>query len=800
MKNNRTMKVQGLRHCGGVAAGLFILMAQAPSVIAENTAITELTSISNLNVWVEDKAITDVSFSSLSGDKVQIELALNGAVDAPKVFQTNNPARISLDFADIHSNLDKKMFKVNQGAVKAVHVVEAVGRTRVVINLAETASYDLDVVDNKVKVVLEPLASVGSEYNLKSPKLKKKAKPDLLMKKENSKGSKNGAKSLSLKNKAKLRKSNLFPEQAIKNIDFRRGPKGAGRLLINLSSTNTIVDMKEQGGKVILNFLNTKLPERLAKSYDVSDFATPVQSIDAQAKGNGVSLTVSLGGGHYDYSSYQSDGMLAVDFIPLSMAEKKAMLKSKFPYSGKKLTFNFQDIEVRSVLQILADFTGLNIVAADTVGGNVSLRLNDVPWDQALDLILKSKGLAKREMGNVVLVAPSKEITKIEKEELEAKKVIQQLEPLKTEYLQINYAKAEDILQLLTGSNVVKSVTQLNKSSSGSGSNSGLSGGFGGFSGNNSSSRGSRSTESSEMQGMLSARGSATVDGRTNTIIVKETAKQLEDIADMIKILDVPVRQVMIEARIVTADTSFAQEIGVRFGIAKAAQIGSGKVFAMGAGQNTFGELVPDSNGSNVTVPDGAGYLVDLGANAIAGHPVGALGMTLARAADYVLNLELSALENNNRGEILANPRVMTSDREIAYIKQGIQIPYTTVSQDGTQTELIDAVLELNVTPQITPDGDVIMDLLIKKDSPDVATGGIDKREIDTMVRVRDGETIVLGGVYEGSSGNDVYKVPFLADLPGVGFLFQKKIESDRKKELLIFITPKIVKNTLSTR
>lgn len=799
IKNNRIMKVQALRHCGGVAAGLFILMAQSPSVIAENTAISELTSTSNLGVWVDDKAITDVKFSSLSGDKVQIELALNGAVDTPKVFQTNNPARISLDFADIHSNLDKKMYKVNQGAVKAVHVVEAAGRTRVVINLSETASYDLDVADNKVKVVLEPLASVGSEYNLKSPKLKKKAKPGL-KKKNDSKGSKNVVKPLSLKNKAKLRKSNLFPEQAIKNIDFRRGPKGAGRLLIKLSSTNTVVDMKEQGGKVILNFLNTKLPGRLAKNYDVSDFATPVQSIDAQAKGNGVSLTVSLGGGHYDYSSYQSDGMLAVDFIPLSMAEKKAMLKSKFPYSGKKLTFNFQDIEVRSVLQILADFTGLNIVAADTVGGNVSLRLNDVPWDQALDLILKSKGLAKREMGNVVLVAPSKEITKIEKEELEAKKVIQQLEPLRTEYLQINYAKAEDILQLLTGSNVVKSVTQLNESSSGSGSKSGLSGDFGGFSGNNSSSRGSRSTESSEMQGMLSARGSATVDGRTNTIIVKETAKQLEDIAEMIKILDVPVRQVRIEARIVTADTSFAQEIGVRFGIAKAAQVGSGKVFAMGAGQNTYGELVPDSDGSFVSVPDGAGYLVDLGANAISGHPVGALGMTLARAADYVLNLELSALENNNRGEILANPRVMTSDREIAYIKQGIQIPYTTVSQDGTQTELIDAVLELNVTPQITPDGDVIMDLLIKKDSPDVATGGIDKREIDTMVRVRDGETIVLGGVYEGNSGNDVYKVPFLADLPGVGFLFQKKVESERKKELLIFITPKIVKNTLSTR
>ncbi len=771
MKNNKTIKLQKLCRNSGIAVGL--LLIQATSVFAANPAISGLTSSTNTNVWVDNKAITDLNFSSLSGDKVQIALSFDSEVDAPKVFQTDNPARISLDFSGVHSNLKKKMFPVNQGAVKAVYVVEAAGRTRVVVNLVESVSPEVKTEGDKAYIILKPTHASKSVASVKPRKLKK--------------------------NNSDV--TSLLPKQTIENIDFRRGVKGEGRILVSLSSANTMVDVTEQGGKIILNFLNTKLPSNLIKSFDVSDFATPVQRIDAQPYGRGVSLTVTTADNNFDYSSYQSDGVLAVDFYPMSKAEKEEKLKKKFPYTGKKLTFNFQDIEVRSVLQILADFTGLNIVAADTVKGNVSLRLNDVPWDQALDLILKSKGLAKRKMGNVVLVAPATEITKIEKEELEAKKVVAQLEPLRTEYIQINFAKAEDIQVILTGSNVVKSITQMKQTSSrtGPGSNSG-GGSSGIFSGNNSTANRSRRSEKNETQGVLSERGSSTVDGRTNTIIVKDTAKQLEEIRAMVRILDVPVRQVMIEARVVTADTDFRQEIGVKFGIAKAAEIGSGKVFAMGAGSTTFGELVPDSSGSHVSVPDGAGYLVDLGANAINGHPVGALGMTLARAADYVLNLELSALENDERGEILANPRVMTSDRELAFIKQGIQIPYETVSDKGTQTELVDAVLELNVTPQITPDGDVIMDLLIKKDNPKVNTRSIEKREIETIVRVKDGETIVLGGVYEGESGKNVFKVPFLADLPGIGFLFKKNIESDRKRELLIFVTPKIIKDSLSAR
>jgi type IV pilus assembly protein PilQ len=710
-------------------------------------------------VWASNSAITGINFSSLAGDKVQIQMELDGPAVEPKVFQTDNPARIALDFDGISSALTKKMFAINQGAANTVYVVEAGGRTRVIINLSETVPYETKVDGNNVYVVLKPIGLISAV----NPSANKQ--------------------------KVDRQVSSLLPEQTIKGIDFRRGPKGEGRLLLELSAPNTVVNVKEVGGKVVLNFLNTKLPDNLMKSFDVSDFATPVHKIDAKRRGAGVNIIVTPIDGNYDYSSYQSDGLLTVDFTPLTSEEKEALLKKKFPYTGKKLTFNFQDIEVRSVLQILADFTGLNIIAADSVGGNVTLRLNDVPWDQALELILKSKGLSKRKTGNVVLVAPTSEIIKIEEDELAAKEVELKLEPLRTEYIQINYAKAEDIQALLVGSNVVKA--ESSKASS--------SGGKGIFGGSNSTSSRSSSNKRTELKGVLSERGTSTVDARTNTIIVKETAKQLEEVRKMIRILDVPVRQVMVESRIVIADRNFAQEIGVKFGVAKGAEVGSGKLFSLsGANQDVKTTNVLNGVNPMVEVPDNS-YLVDLGANAINSHPVGALGMTLARAADYVLNLELSALENENRGEVLANPRVMTSDRELAFIKQGVQIPFTTVSQDGTQTELIDAVLELNVTPQITPDGDVIMELLIKKDAPNAA-GGIDKREIETIVRVRDGETIVLGGVYEGDSAKEEFKIPFFGDLPGIGFLFKKNTQGEKQRELLIFVTPKIIKDSLSVR
>lgn len=698
--------------------GIFFVLINTPPALAANLTINEL------------------NFSSLSGNKVQIQIGMDGPAITPKVFQTDNPSRIALDFSSVKSGLEKKMYAVNQGAANTVYVVEASGRTRVVINLSESVPYETKVEGNNVFVVLKSKVSVSSEKRVVREKI------------------------------VDRRISSLLPEQTIKNIDFRRGAKGEGRLLIELSAPNTVVDVNERAGKVILNFLNTKISNDLVKSFDVSDFATPVLKIDAQTRGAGVNITVTPINGNYDFSSYQSDGLLTVDFMPLSMAEKEALLKDKFQYTGNKLSLNFQSIEVRSVLQILADFTELNIIAADSVSGTVTLRLNDVPWDQALDLILKSKGLAKRQTGNVVLIAPSAEIVKIEKEELAAKKIVEQLEPLRTEYIQINYAKAEDFKDLL--------VTQ------------------GAGSGGSSPTGGSSTQAKKDSFRMISPRGTVIVDSRTNTLIVKDTAKKIEEIRSLIQLLDVPVRQVLIEARIVIASTNFSRNLGVKFGIA-------------GDGYDV---------GGNNSVTAGAGGVgaaastLDTLATALSASSGGALAMTLARGADYVLNLEIRALEDNAEGELLSNPRVMTTDRVQATIKQGVQIPYQTQSQDGPVTELVDAVLELDVTPQITPSGSVIMELNIKKDAPGAAisTGGlslavpIDTAEITTTVQVQDGETVVLGGIYEGSYGDTKSKVPWLADLPGVGWMFRAKEFKEDKKELLIFVTPKIVKNSLSAR
>ncbi len=703
----------------------------------------------SVSLAANEKAIEAVEFSTLAGSQVQLALTFNGDVVNPKIFETDNPARIALDFNGVKSHLAKKSFPVKQGAVNSVYVIEAGGRTRVIVNLNDSVSYQTQQQGSQFILTLAAAKSVA----ISEKAIKKQQKLDVI--------------------------SKLMPQQRITGLDFRRGPNGEGRLMISLSNPNTVVDIKERGDKVVLNFLNTKLPSQLAKKYDVIDFATPVQSIVAKSRGNGVSISVKPVDGNYEYSSFQSEGQLTVEFRPLSEAEKLARIKSKFPYTGKKLTLNFQDIEVRSVLQILADFTNLNIIASDSVSGSVTLRLNDVPWDQALALVLKSKGLAKRQSGNVIFVAPAAEITKMEEEELAAQKVVEKLAPLKTEYIPIRYAKAEEIQALLTGKNVVRSsVTSQTQ---------GTSGGF--LTPRTSTRTNSRQTTSSQQQGLLSQRGTSTVDSRTNTLIVRDTAKQLEEIHKMINRLDIPVRQVMIESRIVVATTEFARNLGVKFGVAKQVSKGSGKNYAIGGGGT-------QSNISGTTTVNST--LVDLAATAIKSHPVGALGMTLARGADYVLNLELQALENNGKGEVLANPRVMTIDRQKAVIKQGVQVPYQTVSQNGTQTQLIDAVLELNVTPQITPSGEVLMKLLIKKDSPDTSTGGISKREVQTNALVRDGETVVLGGVYEQDEANQIFKIPFFGDLPGVGFLFRKKEVSNNRTELLIFITPKIIKKTLS--
>lgn len=719
--------------------------------------------------WAGDLSITKLDFSTLASNKIQIQLEMTGTPIAPKVFQTDNPARIALDFKGVKSALKHKNFPINTGAASDAYVIEAGGRTRVIINLVASVPYETKVVGNKVLITLN------------KTKLAVKTTPPVdntVTYANESVVIENNEADNHQKNSVVAR---LLPQQRIKDIDFKRGAGGEGLLLVELANPNTIVDTKKMAGKVVLKFLNTQLPKALRKRFDVSDFATPIQKIEAVKKGVNTIITITPSNDNYEYSSFQENGMLTVDFRPMTAAEKKIAAKEKFPYSGAKLSLNFQAIDVRDVLQILADFTELNIIASEAVSGNVTLRLNDVPWDQALDLILKANGLAKREAGNVILVAPTAQITKIEEEELASKKVVDQLERLQTEYIQINYAKAKDIRDILKGG---KNVSTRNLSTQNTGQSNIL------------------------IPRLLSKRGVVNVDVRTNVLIVKDTTKKLKEIRALIQTLDIPVRQVMIEARIVKADKNFAKEIGMRFGVAKAAAVGSNTGFAVGPAP-TVGGLVTRGitgtrTGGGIVVPsvsdvNTSNYLVDLAATAAGGFPPAALGMTLARAADYVLNLEISALEGDNRGELISNPRVLTSDRMEAIIKQGIQIPYQSRSADGTTTELVDAVLELKVTPQITPNGSVIMDLAIKNDTPNqVDPQRIDKEEVKTTVQVKDGETVVLGGIYAMNTGKIVTKVPFFGDLPVVGILFRNTKDSEVKKELLVFVTPKIVKDSLT--
>lgn len=684
----------------------------------------------------QELALQSVDFSVLPGDQVQVELTFNGPAFEPNAFQTENPARIALDFPGVSNQLERKNIPVNVGITTAINVVGTGDRTRVVINLVSMAPYETRVEGNAVFVSLQKSSAPATK---------------------------------AAGSKAPSRV--LLPKQSIENVDFRRGPQGEGRILVSLSNPNTVVDMQERGGKVVISFLNTRLPERLAKRLDVTDFATPIRSIESTMEGSRARITVTPQSRNYDYLSYQTAQLLTLEFRPLTKAQKEAQQKKEFRYTGQRLSLNFQDIAVRSVLQILADFTDLNIVASDSVKGNVTLRLNDVPWDQAMDLILKSKGLAMRQEGNIVRVAPAAEINKQEKEELEALVVKEELEPLRTEIIQVNYAQAADIQGILQG---------FQESDSGSGGGAGDETGFFAGSAPISAQGGPVNTGS-----ILSKRGTVNIDPRTNVLIVKDTARNLDGVRRLVSQLDKPVRQVLIESRIVVANNDFAKELGVRL----AAEVRDNDPAATPVDGDT-GFIA-----GGVASP--GGFIVDLPAVLAAGTG-GAFGLSLFKIGDYLLNLELSALQNEGRGEILSNPRLITSDQTKAKIEQGVEIAFTSSTDNQVNTQFKKAVLKLEVTPHITPDDTVIMDLIITKDAPrnvGIGEGAIDKREIETTVMVDNGETIVLGGIFENTKLNTESKVPFFGDLPGIGALFRTRSNTDDKTELLIFITPKILKD-----
>lgn len=681
--------------------------------------------------WAEQVSLNSVTFAALSGERVQIILSLSDSAPEPLSFTIDNPARIALDLPGVQNRVTKKTQTIGIGAARSVTSVEAAGRTRVVINLVQLVPYELKREGNDLYVVLEPTGGTTTA--------EERPRPSAM--------APTGA-GLPLAN-------------AIENVDFRRGQLGEGRIIVTMSNPMGGVDMREEGGDIIVEFMDAQLPERLERRLDVLDFATPVKSVDTFMQGDAVRMVIKAGG-DYDHLAYQSDNRFTIEVKPLTKEEVERRRKEQF--TGERLSLNFQDIEVRAVLQLLADFTGLNLVTSDAVTGSLTLRLKNVPWDQALDIILKTRGLAMRQTGNVILVAPSDEIAAREKLELETQRQVEELSPLRSEFIQINYARASDLASLL------------------------------------------KAPENS----LLSSRGNVTIDERTNTLLVQDTAEKLAEIRRLVTRLDVPVRQVLIESRIVIASDSFAKDLGVRFGVT-----------GTDDSSQTFYTTTGSIRGTDDIVRDAQGNLIDTGqpfpvdipalqdrlnlnlpAVPITGQPA-----TLAFAilgSKYLIDLELSALQAEGRGEIISNPRVVTANQQEAVIEQGEEIPYQEASSSGaTSTSFKKAVLSLRVTPQITPDDRIKMSLLVSQDSrgDDTDAGpAINTQRVQTEVLVQNGETVVLGGIYQQTKANDIVRVPFFGELPLFGALFRNTSTVDNKRELLIFVTPKVVKETLALR
>ncbi|MCL4137821.1 UNVERIFIED_CONTAM: hypothetical protein GTU68_031098 [Idotea baltica] len=529
--------------------------------------------------------------------------------------------------------------------------------------------------------------------------------------------------------------------------------------MIELSDAGAAVDVRQVRDTVVVDLSGVALPEKLHRRLDVIDFATPVKTIETENKGGDTRLVLSTKG-PFEHLSYQSDRMLIVEVKEVAKEEQAAVRKDQYGYKGEKLSLNFQNIEVRAVLQLLAEFTGLNLVTSDTVQGSVTLRLKNVPWDQAMDIILKTKGLAKRQNGNVMLIAPATEIAAREKQELEAKRQLVELEPLYSEIIEINFAKAANIAEILN--------TQLI--------------GAGGM-------------------GFLSRRGRVQVDERTNSLLLKDTAEKLAQINELIEQLDIPVRQVLIESRIVIANNDFSDELGVRFGVS--AEGGNNAVSGTLNDISVSGDNLTTSQAIGAPVTNSVATNQGLNVNLPVAAPAGAIGLALAKLPfGTILQLELSAMQAEGKGEIVSSPRVITSNQQTALIEQGTEVPFQEAASSGaTAVSFKEAVLKLEVTPQITPDDRVVMDLKVNKDSVGTIFNGvpsIDTRSVETQVLVDNGETVVLGGVYEQTTLNNVTKVPFFGDLPYLGTLFRTRLAQDDKAELLIFVTPKIVKDSLN--
>ncbi|WP_394171616.1 type IV pilus secretin PilQ [Saccharospirillum alexandrii] len=706
-------------------------------------------------------SLTDFQALALSGDRTQLELTFDGPAPTPVGYSIENPARISLDFRDTDSLLDSRYVQIGTGNTRNAAIVSSGGRTRIVLSLSSLVPYATAVSGNTVQIVVgegaeSVLGSTSSQSSNNSVQPVASAQPAL---------NTNSASATQASRTSNSEQSELV------NVDFRRSEEGTGQVILEFSNNNARTDIIERGGSIVVELEDFEVPRELRRRLDVVDFATSVHYINVYRDDENGIVELELDGA-FDYLAYQTDNRMTIDVQTVTPAEAQARQEAQFPYSGDRLSLSFQDIEVRNVLQLIADYVGLNLVASDSISGNITLRLQNVPWDQALDLVLKTKGLDKRQTGNVLLVGPAQEIAERERLELESQQQAEQLAPLVTEFVQINYARAADILEVLqTGAGGAGADSVDTTEEGDTGSSQGGSGSSSGF---------------------LSSRGSASADTRTNTLIIRDTASNLDRMREAIEIFDRPVRQVLIEARVVAARTSVGKELGIRWG----GNVNSGgnfpPVVASGSLDSTssISEDLFNSDGTSYT----QSYPDALAVNLPAGGNASSFAIGVA-AFDYALDLELSALETRGSAEVVSQPKIVTSDGQEAYIISGQSIPF-----QGAEGETIfrDAGLSLRVTPQITPDNRVVLDLVVTQDSLAAGGNAIDTNSVTTQVLVNNGDTLVLGGVYRTESVTTIDKTPLLGDLPVLGTLFRRTSSSEEKTELLIFITPKLVQEGLA--
>ena len=705
----------------------------------------------------EGGELTGLRFSRISGNRVQIDLAMEGGLKDPAVFKTVSPPRIAFDFFGAKNTSGKSVFPIGISSVDSIVVAEDNDRMRIVLNLLNPVDYNMTRSNSGYVLTLGPVAASVSTFT--------------------------SAQSESLTQNVTTTQASS--SHSIESVDFRRTPNGGGRIVLQLSDSEVAVDLQERGTEIVALFSDTSIPAELEQRLDVVDFATPVSYIDTYADGPHAKLVITTAE-DFKQSSVQSGSTLVLDISPLTEVEIEAQNVDEFGYKGERLSLNFQRISVRAALQVIADFTGLNFVTSDAIKGNLSLRLKDVPWDQALDVILQTKGLAMRQKGNVVWVAPAAEITAKEKQALAAKQEKGELESLVSELIRVSYAKVEDLAKLLKSIKAVD--TGISQSAFGSVTVNEI---------------------KTEENTLLSSRGSVTVDTRTNSILIQDTATKLKEIKAVIAKLDIPVRQVMIETRIVEANDDFSKNIGARLGFTRVTQ----QALFPGASDSNIGDVYGSGSlgqtneireTGNTDFSDDA-LSVNLPAGAIGGDLPGSYAFTIAKLGSgflSLLDLELSALEAEGKGKILANPKILTTDKRAASIEQGQERLTTFGSAFGTSaTEGQKAVLSLSVLPQITPDDKVILDVDITNDSFVAAnTNTVNTKRINTQALLENGETVVIGGIYTQDETYSISKVPILGDIPFIGVLFRKKTTRNNRSELLIFLTPRIIDPALAVQ